>query len=108
MKNEILPTPAAPRSPSRRLWVGVSFVGPLKKQECAVFRHTGTPTAETTPQFSSVIGPFRTKRGAEYMARFSGGRSLCVSDAERLAAIHAGQSAACAAYSAHLDREIRK
>lgn len=87
---------------SRRLWVGV------KGNSRTVFRHAGTPTEESTPQFSSVIGPFRTKRGAQYMAGFHGGRSLCVSDAEQLAAIHAGQSALCAAYSAHLDREIAK
>lgn len=96
MKN----TNTRPARISRRLWVGV------KGNSRAVFRHAGEPTAETHPQFSAAIGPFRTKRGAEYMAGFHGGRSLCVRDAERLAAIRAGQSTLCSAYSAHLDREI--
>ena len=89
---------------SRRLWVGVN------KGTRTVFRHTGTPTEQSTPQFSSVIGPFRTKRGAEFMAGSVTGMGnphcRCVADAERLAAMHAGQSALCSAYPAHLDREI--
>lgn len=99
-------TRPAPRI-SRRLWVGLIPGAPRQ-----VFRHTGTPTLESTPQFAVVIGPFRTRRGADFMADPVKGTGnphcRCVADAERLAAIHAGQSALCAAYSAHLDREIWK
>lgn len=32
-----------------------------------VFRSTSDPTRETHGQYAQVIGPFRTKRGAEWM-----------------------------------------
>jgi hypothetical protein len=68
---------------TRRLWVGV------KGNARTVFRHTGEPTAETCPQFTCAVGPFRTKRGAEYLAKRGGnGNPHCqsVREAERLAA----------------------
>lgn len=94
---------ARPARISRRLWVGV------KGNSRTVFRHAGEPSAETHPQFTCAIGPFRTRRGADYMAASRNAPNCqTVRDAEQLAAIHAGQSALCATYSAHLDREIWK
>lgn len=90
---------------SRRLWVGI------KGNTRTVFRFAGEPTGEACPQFACAVGPFRTRRGADYLARHGGNGNpqiQCVRDAERLAAIHAGQSALCSAYSAHLDREIAR
>ena len=45
-----------------------------------------TPTPESHP-YQVVIGPFRTKRGAAFMATFGAGNPhvLCVADAERIA-----------------------
>lgn len=50
-----------------------------------------TPTRENTPHYLAVVGPFRTKRGAEYFRQYGTGNPhvQCVADAERLAAIHA-------------------
>lgn len=52
-----------------------------------IFRAASVPTFATHPDYNAVIGPFRTKRGALFMARY--GRSnphcQCVADAERLA-----------------------
>lgn len=80
---------------SRRLWVGIN------KGVRTVFRHAGEPSAEACPQFICAIGPFRTRRGADFMAGIVTGAGnphcRCVADAERLAAIHAGQSALCSA-----------
>lgn len=104
MKHDTNNTRPASR-PSRRLWVGI------KGNSRTVFRHAGEPTGETHPQFTCAVGPFRTRRGADYLVRHGGNGNpqiQCVRDAERLAAIHAGQSALCAAYTAHLDGEIRK
>src|SRR5690348_17115800 len=46
------------------------------------------PTQEMCPQYNAVIGPFRTKRGAEFMAKYGAGNPHCqtVQDAEKLAA----------------------
>jgi hypothetical protein len=51
------------------------------------FQATATPTAEAFPQYGAVVGPFRTKRGADYLARygFLNPHVRCVADAERLA-----------------------
>jgi len=45
------------------------------------------PTQELCPQYSSVIGPFRTKRGAQFMATYGANNPhvQCVRDAERIA-----------------------
>ena len=52
-----------------------------------VFRSSETPTPESG--YTYCIGPFRTRRGAEWMAdSIKGVRNphcLCVADAERLA-----------------------
>jgi hypothetical protein len=46
-----------------------------------------SPTLNDFPGYSYAIGPFRTKRGAKYMAEHGRNNLLCVtvSDAERLA-----------------------
>jgi hypothetical protein len=49
-----------------RPFVGVKLEDGIKVYE--VFRFTGTPTPQTHPQFSYVIGAFKTRRGAEYLA----------------------------------------
>jgi hypothetical protein len=45
------------------------------------------PTQEMCPQYNAVIGPFRTKRGAEFMRDNGAGNPHCqtVQDAERIA-----------------------
>lgn len=55
-----------------------------------VFRATATPTeASHGARFGAVIGPFRTKRAAEFMRDYGRGNPhcLCVADAERLAKV---------------------
>lgn len=48
------------------------FVG-LQAGKRSVFRYAGTPTAETHgARFAAVIGPFRTRRGADFMAAHGG------------------------------------
>jgi hypothetical protein len=52
-----------------------------------VFRSHDTPSERTFPEYAYVIGPFRTKKGAQFMADYGFANPLCqtVSDAERLA-----------------------
>jgi len=66
-----------------RPYVGIGSDGKRK-----IFRSASKPEAETHGSiYSAVIGPFRTVRGAEFMAKFGGGNPHCqrVADAERLA-----------------------
>lgn len=55
-----------------------------------VFRATAQPTEESHGQaYRYAIGPFRTARGARFMATFGGNNNphcVTVGDAERLAA----------------------
>ncbi len=54
-----------------------------------VFRSEQRPTQQSHGHlYMAVIGPFRTKRGAEFMARCGGNNPhvRCVADAERIAA----------------------
>lgn len=56
-----------------------------------LFRSATAPTEATHgAQFNAVIGPFQTKRGAEFMRAYGRGNPhcQCVADAERLARIH--------------------
>lgn len=64
-----------------KIWVGI--VGTQRE----VFKHITVPTAVSTPQYLAVIGPFRTRRGANFMAQQGGSNPHCqtVADAERLA-----------------------
>jgi len=67
-----------------RPYVGI---GPDGKRK--VFRAASKPEAETHGSiYSAVIGPFRTVRGAEFMAKHGAGNPHCqtVADAERIAA----------------------
>ena len=53
-----------------------------------VFQSATVPTFDTHGDtYNAVIGPFVTKRGAEFMAQYGAGNPHCqtVSDAERLA-----------------------
>jgi hypothetical protein len=66
------------------------FVG--LKLDCSskreVFRYDFTPTEQTHGTlYGAVIGPFRTMRGARFMAAYGRGNPHCltVSDAEKLA-----------------------
>lgn len=61
-------------------YVGIS----ARRRE--VFHAMSTPTQATHPQYGAVIGPFRTKRGAVFMARNGYNNPHCrtVADAERL------------------------
>lgn len=63
------------------------YVGLMEGNE-EVFRSDTTPTeASHGAQFRAVIGPFRTRRGADFMARngYGNPHCQCVADAERLA-----------------------
>lgn len=91
MKTKATQSLPAPRKSSRsRLYVGVKH----NREGWEVFRSIETPIFQTHgEQYAAVIGPFRTRRGAEFMAHPVTGRSnphcRTVADAERLAAIHA-------------------
>jgi len=49
------------------------------------FRFVGTPTEETTPQYSYVIGPFRSGRASKLCASLPGSTIQTVSEWERFA-----------------------
>jgi len=70
----------------KRPWI---YVGLLKdKLEREVFTTFLRPIQETHGHlYCAVIGPFRTKRGATFMALYGSGNPhlQCVRDAERLA-----------------------
>lgn len=63
------------------------YVG-LKPGVREVFRSAAEPTqASHGTAYNAVIGPFLTRRGADYMAQYGQGNPhcRCVSEAERLA-----------------------
>lgn len=65
-----------------KLWVG------LKPGKRTVFRFHSTPTQKSHGEvYNAVIGPFRTVRGAYFMANYGAGNPHCqtVAGAERLA-----------------------
>jgi hypothetical protein len=65
-----------------RIYVGVT---PIKRE---VFRSPIVPTEESHgARFNYVIGHFRTRAGADFMANYGAGNPHCqtVYDAERLA-----------------------
>lgn len=66
-----------------RLWLGIAPGGAR-----TVFRSATVPTFETHGQtYVCTIGPFRTKRGAEFMRDHGRGNPhcQCVNDAEHIA-----------------------
>lgn len=66
------------------LYVGVTGICDRR----VIFRSAVEPTAQTHGnRFSLVIGPFRTKAGAQYMADYGVNNPYCrcVADAEKLA-----------------------
>lgn len=68
---------------AKKIYVGV------RAGARTVFRADSTPTTETHgTRFVAVIGPFRTVRGARFMAECGSGNPhvQCVADAERIAA----------------------
>lgn len=70
------------------IWVGLpqgSFMDPGAKWE--VFNTNVEPTQDKFPQYSAIIGPFKTKEGAEFMAMYGKNNPHCqtVYDAEKLA-----------------------
>jgi hypothetical protein len=67
----------------RKYFVGIRSDGTRSVFYMAVVE----PTQEMCPQYSAVIGPFRTKRGAEFMRDHGAGNPHCqtVADAERIA-----------------------
>jgi len=66
------------------LWVGCRVnIGTRE-----VFRSVNTPTEESHPMFGAVFGPFRTRKGADFMASDAARNNphcQCVADAERIA-----------------------
>jgi len=87
-------------------YVGLKPIGDGKRE---VFRSAITPTEQTHPQYTAVIGPFRTRRAADYMAHYGhlNPSCQCVADAERIAAIRAGQTELAQGYQRHLDRKSK-
>jgi len=70
------------RTRTSRIYVGV------KGEAREIFRAFSTPTQETHGSlYAAVIGPFRTKKGAEFMAKYGKNNPhvQTVADAERLA-----------------------
>ena len=67
------------------------YVGVHRKEphNRSLFSHMGKPTEREYPYFLAVIGPFRTKRGAEFMRDYGSNNPHCqtVEDAERLAKV---------------------
>jgi len=65
------------------------FVGCKAGQHRALFSYIGIPTATSHPAFDYVIGPFRTYRGAAFMASIAAATNpetvRTVADAERIA-----------------------
>jgi hypothetical protein len=77
-------------SKRNQIWVGRT-AGTLAG---TVFRNPTTPTTESHGEkFAAVVGPFRTVRGAAWMAHPTRGtlnpHCRCVGDAERLAKMYA-------------------
>ena len=79
-----------PSKPVERFWVGRTIrswmaIGIGVKRE--VFKAAEIPSSLTHPQYYAVIGPFKTKGGAEFMQDYGEGNPHCqtVADAERLA-----------------------
>ena len=61
------------------------FVGIKSDLKREVFRSAGIPNENTFGEYSAVIGPFRTKRAAVFMANCQNNpHCLSVSDAERI------------------------
>jgi hypothetical protein len=72
------------------------YVG-CKPGEWHVFKSDIEPTTETHGRlYNACIGPFRTKRGAEFMRKHGKGNPHCqtVAQAERLAKQYATEGAA--------------
>lgn len=70
------------------------YVGLLKDVKRETFRYVSDPTMLSHGNlYLAVIGPFRTRRGAEFMARCGGGNPHCqtVADAERISRYEVGQ-----------------
>ena len=86
------------------------YIGIRHDNTREMFRASAGPTEELYGTlYAAVIGPFRTVRGAEYMLAYGkqNPHCRCVSEAERLAELHKGQSELCASRIAWLDREMR-
>lgn len=73
--------PIIPRKVSRRLYVGMANGGWSRE----VFRHATEPTAQSHPQYSAVIGPFRTLAGAR----------LCVNEPQACSTVAEYERVAC-------------
>ncbi len=61
------------------------YVG-IKDGTRTVFQCAKLPSETLTPEYAAVIGPFRTKQGARFMAQRGANNPHCqtVADAERL------------------------
>ena len=66
-----------------RIYLGLNAANYLRE----VFKFSKTPTKKDTPQYSAVVGPFRTKRAALFMrdCGVNNPHVQCVADAERIA-----------------------
>ena len=78
------------------IYVGLKLDGSATRE---VFRADATPTEQSHgAQYGAVIGPFRTVRGARFMAEYGRGNPHCytVQDAEQLARKYAHEKAEAA------------
>lgn len=65
-----------------KIYIGYKAGHPME-----IFKYESRPTPETHgDRFPAVVGPFRTMRGARFMAIYGSGNPhcQCVADAERL------------------------
>jgi len=82
-EKEITTMATKTKKPTNKLYVGI-----MRNSKREVFRCIGTPTQTTFSKiYNAVIGPFRTRAGAEFMAKYGRNNPHCqtVADAERLA-----------------------
>ena len=72
-----------PKFHRNHFYVGIDFAHGIRE----TFKATETPEAAMYDRYAAVIGPFRTKRGADHMVKYGEGNPhiQCVADAERLA-----------------------
>ena len=71
------------------------YVGLVKDSLARTVFRTATPNEEKCPRYAALIGPFRTRRAAEWMAHPIRGMNnphcVTVRDAERLALKYKGE-----------------
>jgi hypothetical protein len=84
-----------------KIYVGSCVIGSDDRE---VFRSKVEPTIITHPNYVWAIGPFRTVRAAKWCVAHPHADCMTVSEFERAALLHAGQSELCESYMKHLTK----